>query len=65
MQDEQEADDAIKNLDGFTIKGNRMRVEVSVHISIFSLPKSLSLLQECNFNILKIRCLREIFKILL
>lgn len=35
MQDEQEADDAIKNLDGFTIKGNRMRVEVSVHISIF------------------------------
>lgn len=35
MQDEQEADDAIKNLDGFTIKGNRMRVEVSVQISIF------------------------------
>lgn len=51
MQDEQEADDAIKNLDGFTIKGNRMRVEVSVPISIFF--KSLSLLQECNFNILK------------
>lgn len=52
MQDEQEADDAIKNLDGFTIKGNRMRVEVSVHISIFFF-KSLSLLQECNFNLLK------------
>lgn len=28
MQSEEEADDAIKNLDGFTIKGNRMRVEV-------------------------------------
>ncbi|XP_022333021.2 uncharacterized protein LOC111130348 isoform X2 [Crassostrea virginica] len=29
MQSEEEADDAIKNLDGFTIKGNRMRVELS------------------------------------
>lgn len=51
MQDEQEADDAIKNLDGFTIKETEC-VWKWVFILVFFF-KSLSLLQECNFNILK------------
>lgn len=63
MQDEQEADDAIKNLDGFTIKGNRMRVEVSVHNSIFF--KVIKFTPRMQLQHTKIRCLREIFKILL